>query len=346
MDAIRKLIQEHRLTRAEAAQLIRECRPEDAEHLRQEARRTTDRIYGRDVYIRALIEVSNYCHNDCYYCGIRRSNREAARYRIGEAQILSCCETAYGLGFRTFVLQGGEEHYQDGPAWIALIAEIRRRYPDCAITLSLGEKSRETYRQWFEAGADRYLLRHETADAAHYRQLHPAEMSLENRRRCLWNLKEIGYQVGSGFMVGSPFQTPETLAEDLCFLQELQPAMIGIGPFIPHHQTPFAREKAGSVEQTLLLISILRLLFPTALIPATTALGSLEKDGRIRGILHGANVVMPNVSPSEAREKYAIYDNKLHSGAESAEGLELLRRQMEETGYRIVTGRGDAKTQE
>lgn len=346
MDIIQKLIQEHRLTRDEAVRLIRDCGDENAASLQNAAQRTAERIYGRNVYIRALIEVSNYCHNDCYYCGIRKSNRGAERYRISEAQILSCCEKAYGLGFRTFVLQGGEEHHQDTRTWTALIAEIRRRYPDAAITLSLGEKSKDIYRQWFDAGANRYLLRHETADAAHYRRLHPAEMSLENRKQCLWNLKEIGYQVGSGFMVGSPFQTPETLAEDLCFLQELQPSMIGIGPFIPHHQTPFAQEKAGSVSLTLLLLSILRLLFPYALLPATTALGSLGKDGRLQGILHGANVVMPNVSPDEAREKYSIYDNKLHSGAESAEGLLLLRRQMESIGYQIVTDRGDAKTQE
>lgn len=342
MDIIQKLISTHRLERKEIVELLNHCGPDEKENLRLEARSLTDRVYGKHIFVRALIEVSNYCHNDCYYCGIRRSNRAMERYRLKREEILECCNTGYRLGFRTFVLQGGEEHYQDTDAWTGLIREIRQNYPDCAITLSLGEKDRETYRKWFDAGANRYLLRHETANAVHYRQLHPDFMSLENRKRCLWDLKEIGYQVGSGFMVGSPFQTLETLAEDLCFLQELQPSMIGIGPFIPHHQTPFSNKQAGSVEQTLLLLSILRLLFPAALIPATTALGSLEKDGRIRGILHGANVVMPNVSPNEAREKYRIYDNKLHTGAESAEGLETLRQQMAGIGCDIAVDRGDA----
>ncbi len=306
------------------------------------ARAETERSFGDGVFIRGLIEVTNHCRNDCYYCGIRRSNRAADRYRLTKERALACCAEGHALGFRTFVLQGGEDaHFTDGVLadWIRA---IKSAHPDCALTLSLGERSRESYAALFAAGADRYLLRHETADGAHYAKLHPAGLTLESRLRSLRDLREIGFQTGCGFMVGSPGQTPETLAEDLRFLSEFRPAMGGIGPFIPHADTPFADEPAGSVEQTLFLLSLVRILLPGVLLPATTALGSLAADGRERGILAGANIVMPNLSPRDVREKYMLYNNKLSSAAEAAENLADLERRLQGIGRRIVVSRGDA----
>lgn len=298
-------------------------------------------IYGDDVYIRGLIEFTNYCRNNCYYCGIRQGNPHAERYRLSKEEILTCCAEGYALGFRTFVLQGGEDPYYNDDRVCQLVSEIRSRYPDCAITLSIGEKSRESYQAFFDAGANRYLLRHETANEQHYKKLHPNSMSLQNRKRCLYDLKEIGYQVGSGFMVGSPFQTTETLIEDLRFLQELQPAMIGIGPYIPHAETPFASFGSGSLALTLRLIAILRLMFPYALIPATTALGTIHPQGRELGLKAGANVVMPNLSPVTVRKLYDLYENKICTGEESAQCRGCLEGRVRSVGYRIVTSRGD-----
>jgi len=300
-------------------------------------------FYGTDVYLRGLIELTNYCKNDCYYCGIRRSNTTLDRYRLSLDTILHCCKTGYELGYRTFVLQGGEDPYFNDEHTVEIVSEIRKRYQDCAITLSLGERSRDSYQRLFDAGANRYLLRHETADAEHYTKLHPDSMNLDRRKKCLWHLKEIGYQVGSGFMVGSPFQTTECLVADLRFLHELKPDMIGIGPFIAHHQTPFNRYSGGSLALTLRLIAILRLMFPYALIPATTALGTIDPFGRERGIQAGANVVMPNLSPVEVREKYELYDNKIHSGREAAENNVSLATSIAGAGYTIVTDIGDVK---
>ncbi len=300
-------------------------------------------VYGTDVYIRALIEISNICKNNCYYCGIRCENREVERYRLTKEQILSCCEQAYHLGFRTFVMQGGEDPFFTTPMMCDIVAKIRETYPECAITLSLGEISKEEYKALYEAGANRYLLRHETANAGHYGKLHPENLTLENRKRCLYDLKDIGFQVGAGFMVGSPFQTTENLVEDLRFLQELDPDMIGIGPFLPHHETPFASYPKGGLETTLRLLSILRLMFPHALLPATTALGTLHPQGRVLGLKAGANVVMPNVSPMEKRKLYALYENKIGTDAESAEGLALLKAEVSEAGYRIVEEAGHVK---
>ncbi len=297
--------------------------------------------YGADVYIRGLIEFTNYCKNDCFYCGIRRSNKNAERYRLSRGEILSRCAEGYGLGFRTFVLQGGEDPYYTDERVCRIVSEIRRKYPDCAITLSIGEKPRESYKAYFDAGADRYLLRHETADNAHYSRLHPSGMSLENRKRCLFDLKDIGYQVGSGFMVGSPYQTTENLISDLRFLKELGPHMIGIGPYITHKDTPFKDKKSGSLELTLRLISILRLMFPTALIPATTALGTIHPLGREMGLKAGANVVMPNLSPVSVRKKYELYENKICTGEEAAECRGCLERRVISAGYKIVVDRGD-----
>jgi biotin synthase len=302
-------------------------------------------VYGTDVYIRGLIEFSNHCRNNCLYCGIRRDNAGAVRYRLSGEEILACCDAGYALGFRTFVLQSGEDpHYTDDLV-CSIVAAIKKKYGDCAVPLSLGERSRESYRAFFEAGADRYLLRHETADAEHYGRLHPQGMSLENRKNCLRNLKEIGYQTGSGFMVGSPWQTTFHLVRDIRFLQELNPAMIGIGPYITHQGTPFRGFPSGSLALCLRVLAVLRLLFPPALIPATTALGTVAPDGRERGLLAGANVVMPNLSPVKVRKLYDLYDNKICTGEEAAECRECLERRVRAAGYRIVVHRGDARAE-
>lgn len=297
--------------------------------------------YGDKVYIRGLIEFTNYCRNNCYYCGIRCGNNKVERYRLGKEEILSCCADGYELGFRTFVLQGGEDMYYSDEMMCDIISSIKKLYPDCAVTLSVGERSKETYQAYYDAGADRYLLRHETADEEHYKKLHPDNLSLENRKRCLFDLKEIGYQVGSGFMVGSPFQTTDSLIKDLRFLQELKPDMIGIGPYITHEDTPFAGYENGSYELTLRLVAILRLMFPYALIPATTALGTIHPLGRELGLKAGANVVMPNLSPTGYRKLYSLYDNKICTGEESAQCRDCLERRVEMAGYRVVTDRGD-----
>ncbi|MDR0610396.1 MAG: [FeFe] hydrogenase H-cluster radical SAM maturase HydE [Planctomycetaceae bacterium] len=300
--------------------------------------------YGTDVYIRGLIEFTNYCKNDCFYCGIRRSNHNLERYRLSQDEILSCCENGYKLGYRTFVLQGGEDPFYTDERIYEIVSEIRQKYADCAITLSIGEKPYESYEAFFRAGANRYLLRHETADMEHYTKLHPAEMSLEHRKNCLKNLKKIGYQVGSGFMVGSPFQTTECLIEDLRFLQQLEPAMIGIGPFIAHRETPFNRFKNGNLQLTLRLIGLLRLMFPYALIPSTTALGTADPQGREMGLRAGANVVMPNLSPVNVRKKYELYDNKICTEEEAAECRACLNRRVSSVGYKIVTNIGNVRT--
>ncbi len=316
---------------------------EDAEYAKSIAVETRKNVYGNSVYIRGLIEVSNYCKNGCLYCGINRDNKTCARYRLSKEEILACCENGYRLGFRTFVMQGGEDNHFTDVFVCDIIREIKNRYPDCAVTLSLGERSYESYKALYEAGADRYLLRHETADAEHYSLLHPDDLSLENRIECLRNLKEIGYQVGCGIMVGSPYQTTEHLAKDLKFIEEFDPQMCGIGPFLPHKDTVFADKEKGSFELTLFLLSLIRIMKPAILLPSTTALGTLVEGGREMGILVGANVIMPNLSPDTAKDKYMLYDNKLRTGLESVEGLEELKQKFSKIGYEIVTDRGDYK---
>lgn len=316
---------------------------EGIKYLHSKAREVADKIYGKDVYIRGLIEFTNYCKNDCLYCGIRHSNRNVSRYRLTDEQILDCCKNGYELGFRTFVLQGGEDPYYTDDRVCQLIRNIKTRYPDCAVTLSIGEKSKENYKRFFDAGADRYLLRHETANEEHYKSLHPQEMSLSTRKECLYNLKEIGFQVGCGFMVGSPNQTIQTLYEDLKFIKELQPHMVGIGPFISQHDTPFADKPSGTLEQTLRLLSIIRLIHPQVLLPSTTALGTIHPQGRELGIKAGGNVVMPNLSPTDVREKYQLYDNKICTGDEAAECKNCMANRMKSIGYQVVTARGDSK---
>lgn len=342
MEIVQKLIDGKKLTREEYIDLLQFMDDEEmAKKLAGEAVKIRKKYYGNKVYTRGLIEFTNYCKNDCYYCGIRCGNKDAVRYRLTKEQILSCCESGYGLGFRTFVLQGGEDPYFTDERIVDMIREIKSAYKDVALTLSIGEKSYESYRKFKEAGADRYLLRHETANEAHYRKLHPEKMSLAVRKQCLYDLKTLGYQVGAGFMVGSPGQTIETLADDLVFLRELEPHMVGIGPFVPHHSTKFANEAAGSVKRTLFLLSVIRILLPKVLLPATTALGTMDEKGREKGILAGANVVMPNLSPVEKRKQYDLYDNKISTGEEAAECRESLKKRMESIGYEVVNDRGD-----
>ncbi|MCR4589669.1 MAG: [FeFe] hydrogenase H-cluster radical SAM maturase HydE [Lachnospiraceae bacterium] len=341
-----RLIKDHSLSEDEYAHLISERTEEDTAVLRSAAAELKEGIYGRDVFVRGLIEISNICQNDCYYCGIRKSNGRVDRYRLTAEEIIECTDNGYELGFRTFVLQGGEDPYFDDEVLCDIIKRIKERHGDSAVTLSMGERSRESYEKLYRAGADRYLLRHETADPEHYRRLHPDEMSFENRMRCLRDLRDIGYQTGCGFMVGSPYQTERELAGDLKFIEEFKPDMCGIGPFIPHKCTPFADRTAGSVELTLFLLSVLRIIYPPMLIPATTALGTLAHDGREKGILSGANVVMPNLSPVRVRKKYELYDNKICTGEESAECRDCLSARISAAGHRIVTDRGDIRKQQ
>ena len=342
-ELLRLLSEKHHLSLSSYEKILEERTEADEELAHQLARECTEKYYGRGVYTRGLIEFTNYCKNNCHYCGIQRGNQEVERYRLSKEEILSCCEEGYRLGFRTFVLQGGEDPYFTDEKIVEIVQTIKKEFPDCAVTLSIGEKSRASYEKYFLAGADRYLLRHETADKEHYQYLHPKELSWEHRMRCLQDLKDIGFQVGCGFMVGSPHQTAKTLAKDLYFIQEFQPDMCGIGPFIPQHATVFAKETAGTLQDTLFLLSLLRLIHPNMLIPATTALGTIDKRGRELGILSGANVLMPNLSPTAVRKKYLLYDNKICTGDESAQCRACLSRRMESIGAHLLVDRGDVK---
>ena len=340
---IDKLEETHSLTNEEFVLLLSHTSEPLSEYLFEKSRKMTQKYFGNRIYTRGLIEFTNHCNSNCLYCGIRRANSNIDRYRLSKDEIMDCCREGYSLGFRTFVLQGGEDSFYTDSKMIDIISTIKESYPDCALTLSIGEKSKATYKAFYDAGADRYLLRHETANEDHYNKLHPKIQTLQSRKECLWALKDIGYQVGTGFMVGSPFQTFENLAEDLLFIKELSPEMIGIGPFIPHHDTPFADKAKGSFELTLFLIGILRLLIPNSLIPATTSLGTINPMGREKGVLAGANVVMPNLSPVSVRKKYELYDNKICTGEEAAECRLCLQNRMQSIGYEIVKDRGDFK---
>lgn len=340
---IQRLSENHCLEADEYEALVVSFDEESASLLQEYAVKQRKEIYGNSVYVRGLIEISNICKNDCLYCGIRRSNNNADRYRLSQNEIIQCADVGYSLGFRTFVLQGGEDAYYTDDLLEEIISRLKCKYDDIAITLSLGERSFDSYKRLYDAGADRYLLRHETADEMHYKILHPESMSFDNRMNCLNSLRQIGYQVGCGFMVGSPYQTPKSLAKDLKFIEKFQPDMCGIGPFIPHKDTVFKNEAAGTVELTCLLLSIIRLIKPNILLPSTTALGTIHPFGRERGIQSGANVVMPNLSPVSVRKKYELYDNKICTGEESAECKECLSKRMEEIGYKIVVDKGDIK---
>lgn len=342
-DIIDRLAVGDALSHDEWMVLLSSLSADEREYLRAKAQEVAVRHYGKGIFVRALLEISSYCKNNCYYCGIRASNRNAQRYRLAKEEILSCCKEADALGFNTFVLQGGEDSFQND-AWVVdVVRSIRAAYPDKAITLSVGERSAEAYAAFKEAGANRFLLRHETRNDEHYSQLHPSMMSSENRRECLFTLKRLGFQTGSGMMIGSPGQTDEHLYEDIRFLEELQPQMIGIGPFLPATNTPFENESHGSSDKTILMLSLLRLRFPNVLLPATTALATLCPDGMERAILAGANVVMPNISPVEQRKKYSIYDNKKSTGAESAQQMQQLEDRLNAIGYHIDYARGDFK---
>lgn len=340
-ELIDRLHKEHTLTRGEFITLIKERDEENASYLASLAREEAVKIYGNGVFPRGLVEFTNYCKNNCYYCGIQGSNQHANRYRLSKDEILSACENGYQLGYRSFVLQGGEDPHYSDDVMVPIVSEIRKRYQDCAITLSLGERSKESYQKLYDAGADRYLLRHEAATPELYQKLHPESLSLENRIQCLWNLKEIGYAVGTGFMVGAPYQTVENLVDDLLFIQKLDSQMVGIGPFVPHHDTKFKDYPSGTVELTTYLTSILRLMNPHLLLPATTALGTIDPRGREKGILAGANVVMPNLSPVAVRKDYSLYDNKICTGEEAAECAGCLGRRLASIDYELVFTRGD-----
>ncbi len=342
-DLIDKLQKEQSLTVAEYQKLIESYNSDLSLYSAEKAREAMKSHYGNKIFIRGLIEISNYCKNDCYYCGIRKSNKSCQRYRLNKEDILSCCKEGYALGFRTFVMQGGEDAYYTDEVLCDIIRQIKRLYPDCAVTLSLGERTRESYEALYKAGADRYLLRHETATKAHYEKLHPKSLSFEKRMRCLHDLKDIGYQTGCGFMVGSPYQTSADIARDLKFIEEFSPQMCGIGPFITHKDTPFREEKSGSADLTVFLLSLVRLIKPTILLPATTALGTVDGKGRERGVLSGANVVMPNLSPIDVRKKYELYEGKIATGQESAQCVAELKERMNAIGYEVVVSRGDAK---
>lgn len=341
IELIDKLSEEKNLSLYEWSQVIGTYTPDDRLYAADAARNVAQREFGHDIFFRGIVEFTSICKNDCYYCGLRRSNHHAARYRLTKEDILTCCAEGYKVGFRTFVLQGGEDAWFTDERMCEIVSAIRREYPDCAITLSIGERSLESYQMLYDAGANRYLLRHETATPAHYAKLHPKELSLENRIRCLYDLKAIGYQTGCGCMVGTPYQTAQDLARDMMFMADFKPEMIGIGPFIPHHDTPFAACPAGSVDTTLMLLSLCRLMLPRVMLPATTALGTLDGSGRKQGVLAGANVIMPNLSPVDVRKKYLLYDNKAISGDDAAESLRLLDEHMHEIGYRLSVARGD-----
>ncbi|MDO4747696.1 MAG: [FeFe] hydrogenase H-cluster radical SAM maturase HydE [Eubacteriales bacterium] len=341
IELINKLYETSSLSIDEYEYLIINRDEESTKLLKKYAVEKRQQHYSNKVFVRGLIEVSNICKNDCYYCGIRKSNHNCDRYRLTKEEILECCNEGYSLGFRTFVLQGGEDGIFTDPWLCDLIESIKQSHPDCAITLSLGERSKESYQKLFDSGADRYLLRHETADSKHYSQLHPDNLSLENRLQCLKNLKEIGFQTGCGFMVGSPYQTTRNIAQDLKFIKEFSPDMCGVGPFIPHKDTMFNNYASGDADLCCYLLSIIRLIKPNILLPATTALGTVENNGRERGILSGANVIMPNLSPMSVRKKYALYDGKISTGEESAQSLYKLKQSMNAIGYEVVVDRGD-----
>ena len=338
---IDKLAKEHSLTLDEYVQLVGNFDDDTYDYARRKAVEARKKIYSNKVFIRGLIEISNICKNDCYYCGIRKSNTLCSRYRLTKEEILTCCEEGYSLGFRTFVLQGGEDGYFTDDVLCDIVKSIKAKYPECAVTLSLGERSYDSYKSLKEAGADRYLLRHESITREHYEMLHPENMSYDERVRCLNDLKSLGFQVGCGFMVSSPFMTLKHIANDLKFIEEFKPQMCGIGPFIPHVDTPFGEFEAGSADFTCYLLSIIRLIHPNILLPATTALGSLAVGGREKGIMSGANVIMPNLSPSSVREKYMLYNGKAFTGSEAGENLANIMASLAEIGYETVVDRGD-----
>ena len=341
----KKLLEElnnsHSLTVEQYQYLLEHMDSQLLELAAEYARAYQHQYYGNKVYTRGLVEFTNFCRNNCYYCGIRRDNIQCERYRLSKSDIIECADTGYKLGFRTTVLQGGEDFAYSDQDICEIVRSIKKLHPDMVVTLSIGERSKESYQAYFDAGASRYLLRHETANPELYAKLHPASMSWENRMNCLRDLREIGYQVGAGFMVESPGQTAKDLAMDLKFVEEFKPDMCGIGPYISHKDTPFAKEASGTLETTLLCLSLIRIIYPQVLLPATTALGTIHPKGREMGIQAGANVVMPNLSPGSVRKKYSLYDNKICTGEEAAECIVCLKNRVSSIGYEIVEDPGN-----
>lgn len=342
-DLIDKLEKEKKLERSEWIFLLENYLPEDREYARIKAQDIAISKFGKKIFFRGIIEFSNICKNDCYYCGIRRSNSCISRYRLSKEDILECAREGYTHGFRTFVLQGGEDGHFSDDVLCEIIVSLKNKYPDCAVTLSVGERSRESYQKLYNAGADRYLIRHEAANSELYSKIHPSFQKHQERMRCLRDLREIGYQTGCGFMVGVPFQKISDIADDMVFIQDFKPQMVGLGPFLPHKDTPFGIYEAGSVDLTLFLISLTRIMLPNVLLPSTTALGTAKGDGRQLGVLAGCNVVMPNLSPENVRKKYMLYDNKIGTECDAESGVRLLREQMNEIGYEVICSRGDYK---
>ena len=340
-ERIHRLAEDGMLPDEDLKALLTSLNEEEEQILYHEADQVRRKYYDNTVYLRGLIEFTNYCKNNCYYCGLRRGNTKCDRYRLSKEEILQCADAGYDLGFRTIVMQGGEDPYFNDDMICDLVSSIKKMHPDCAVTLSIGEKEKESYQAYFDAGADRYLLRHETANPEHYSMLHPAELSAEHRQKCLRDLKDIGYQIGCGIMVGAPGQTPEHIVEDLRYMKDLEPHMVGIGPFIPHQDTPFRDKPAGTLIDTLHLLGIIRLMLPKVLLPATTALGTIHPQGREMGIKAGANVIMPNLSPQDVRGKYLLYDGKICTGDEAAESCNRMKERMEAIGYQVVQTRGD-----
>lgn len=341
LSLIDKLNIEKKLLHHEWRYLLENYTESDRNYASETARKITVDRFGKKIYFRGIIEFTNFCKNDCYYCGIRCSNKNIQRYRLSKEDILECAKDGYNNGFRTFVLQGGEDGYFTDNILCDIVISLKKLYPDCAITLSVGERSRESYQMLYDAGADRYLLRHEAAEKELYCKLHPEYQHHENRMRCLKDLKSIGYQTGCGFMIGVPHQSMSDIASDMIFIQEFKPQMVGLGPFIPHKDTPFGKFPNGRTELTLFIISLTRIMLPYVLMPSTTALGTVSGDGRKLGVLAGCNVVMPNLSPMNVRKKYMLYDNKVGTDCDAATGIRILREQMEEIGYEVVCSRGD-----
>lgn len=345
-DLLDKLKNERKLQKEEFLYILDNINIDSFVYLKKLSRAVTDTTYGKSVYLRGLIEISNYCSRSCNYCGIRRENDQVNRYRLTKEEILNSCKIGYDLGFKTFVMQGGEDNYFTKEVLSDIISTIKEHYPDVAVTLSIGERSFEDYQAFYDAGADRFLLRHEAYSKRLYEHLHPSSMSYHNRIECVKNLKEIGFQAGIGMMVGSPSQTNEDLAEDLIFMQELLPAMCGIGPYISHPNTPFKNEETGNPKHTLVMVALARLILPKALLPATTALATLDKEIRLEALRLGANVVMPNLTPLEPRKSYEIYQGKKISGSEAAEEMKNIIEEIENIGLKVDHVRGDTKMEE
>jgi biotin synthase len=328
------------MTNFNKTDIIKWLKADDAAELFAMADDIRKRYFKDEVHIRGIIEFSNYCMKNCFYCGLRRDNKTIERYRISEDEIIDTALKAGELGYKTILLQSGEDGGYTIEGLCAIIKRIRSNL-DCAITLSLGEKSFDEYRSLRDAGADRYLLRFETSDRGLFNKLKP-DSSYENRLDCIKNLKKLGFQVGSGFMVGLPGQTYEILADDILLLRELDLDMIGIGPFLSHHNTPLGNSASGTLDLTLRALAIIRILMPDVHIPATTAMGTVEKGGREKALQCGANVIMPNVTPIKYRKYYEIYPNKICIDDAPSDCRACIEGMLKSLGRAAATNKGDS----